>query len=270
MTAGRRASARSVGLDGIRRSSVEGAEGDAFRIDAIRHEVAARFSSKSAGSAAIGLVAESPDCVTGGLHCDQLVRSICDDRCVDDDATRWNRRYSDRASADDLVKPTPPDALVRACLVDAAPTSGLALDVACGSGAQTLWLAQRGLDVIAVDVSTVAVDLVDENASELGLSNRVDARVWDLDAGLPDDAVDLELIVCQRFRDQRIYPLLVDGLGPSGMAIVTVRSAVGLGHTPGPFDAPKAELLTAFTRDDLELLDHCESAGSASVIVRRR
>ena len=70
------------------------------------------------------------------------------------DAERWNARYEGRP----LAEPTRPDALTDD-LVDELPTAGSALDVACGAGGQSLWLAARGLDVVSVDVSSIAIDL---------------------------------------------------------------------------------------------------------------
>jgi tellurite methyltransferase len=68
------------------------------------------------------------------------------------DADRWNLRY--QASAD-----TTSD-LPRSLLVEHAgllPSHGLALDIAMGLGANAGFLLQRGLGVVGVDISSVAV-----------------------------------------------------------------------------------------------------------------
>jgi 2-polyprenyl-3-methyl-5-hydroxy-6-metoxy-1,4-benzoquinol methylase len=51
---------------------------------------------------------------------------------------------------------------------------GAALDVGCGEGADTLWLASRGWQVTAVDFSTVALRRAAAKAEELGIGERVD------------------------------------------------------------------------------------------------
>ncbi len=180
-----------------------------------------------------------------------------------EDAHRWNARYADHS----VAEPSPPDALTTAGLIDVAGHSGRALDVACGAGGQTVWLAQRGLDVVAVDASDAAVGLTRAAAAAGGVEDRVDARVLDLDAGVPLELGDFDVIVCQRFRGIDLYDAFVTRLTVGGIAVVTVLSETGAA-SPGPFHAPSGELLHAFTRPDAEILFHSESAGQESIIVR--
>ena len=103
------------------------------------------------------------------------------------DRERWDARH---AVAVD-VAPQPPDAVRgREHLV---PTSGRALDVACGRGAVAVWLARRGLTVDAVDVSGVALAA----GAALGAGLPIRWCAHDLDTGLPDPG-PYEMIVCQR------------------------------------------------------------------------
>lgn len=183
-----------------------------------------------------------------------------------DDAERWDARYRNAGRP----APQPPDALIeRPDLVALLPTSGTAIDVACGLGAQTLWLAGRGLDVTAYDVSPIAVTAVTEAAGAAGLSARVEASVADLDVGLPAHPAVAEVLVCQRFRQPVLYEQFVERLAPGGVGIVTVLSTVGA-ESPGPFHAPPGELLTAFDRHDTDVLHHAEDGGRATVVFRRR
>ena len=68
------------------------------------------------------------------------------------DADRWNSRYrSGPRTATDLP---------RSLLVDHAnllPSSGLALDIAMGLGGNAGFLIQRGLRVVGIDISLVAL-----------------------------------------------------------------------------------------------------------------
>lgn len=190
---------------------------------------------------------------------------------MDEDRVRWDERYAARADAP-TATPQAPEALA---LLDEGmlarlPAAGQALDIACGAGGQAVWLAQRGLDVLALDVSPVAIDLTDAAAREHGVENRVDARVHDLDEGLPDDVVDLVLAVCQRFRRPDLTPQLVAALRPGGVALVTVLSVVGHVGDPGTFHAPAGELVDAFSRDDVDIVAQSEHDGVASIVVRRR
>lgn len=181
------------------------------------------------------------------------------------DGARWDARHA--VMSGDV--PMPPDALRGR--EDLLPTGGRALDVACGRGAVSVWLAARGLAVDAVDVSGTALRagaaLQAGTDTEAGPTGRV--RWWrqDLDQGLPAGCSGpYVLIVCQRFRDRALYPQLVGRLGVGGLLVVTVLSEVGDG--PGPWRATGGELLAAF--DGLEVLAHREGDGEASLVARRR
>lgn len=182
-----------------------------------------------------------------------------------DDGLRWDDRYRTATAP----TPAPPEILVAHPDLDVLiPRTGRCVDVACGTGAVTLWMAQRGLLVTSLDASTVAIDLLREAATAIGLADRVDTRVVDLDEGLPGDLDELDVVVCQRFRDPQISATLVERLRPGGIALVTVLSAVGSDH-PGPFHAPAGELDTTFTCDQVEVVHRAEGAGTASIVVRR-
>ncbi len=55
-------------------------------------------------------------------------------------------------------------------------SSGTALDVGCGEGADAIWLAERGWQVTALDVSTVALRRGAKRAAEVGadVARRID------------------------------------------------------------------------------------------------
>jgi SAM-dependent methyltransferase len=183
---------------------------------------------------------------------------------MDDDRRRWDERYEDRRPGE----PAPPVAL--GDLHDHVPRAGRALDVACGLGEQTVWLAARGLHVDAVDVSPVAVARVRELAHRVGVADRVHVHVADLDRGLPTHLPGpYDVVVCQRFRDPRLYAPLVERTALGGLLVVTVLSAVGLDGEPGEFHAPAGELIAAFTRADLDVVRATEAAGEASIVARR-
>lgn len=183
-----------------------------------------------------------------------------------DDGLRWDERY--RAATPTV--PAPPEILAaRPELEVYLPRAGRGVDIACGTGAVALWMAQRGLRVTALDASTVAIDLLRQAATAAGLADRIDALVVDLDDGLLTDPDGVDVIVCQRFHDPRIYPGILAQLRPGGVALVTVLSEVGC-DDPGPFHAPAGELDGIFATDEVEVIHRDEGAGTASIVVRRR
>jgi len=183
---------------------------------------------------------------------------------VHEDATRWDERYRNFED----VNASPPEPLGElADLRALIPSHGTALDIACGPGAQTLWLADRGLHVTAIDVSAVAIDRLRAAALTAGLAERIDARRVDLDDGLPAEPRHVDVLVCQRFRNPALYGEMIERLDPGGIGIVTVLSAVGA--PGGAFHAPPGELMAAFTQPGVELLHATEADGVATVMFQR-
>lgn len=184
---------------------------------------------------------------------------------MDTDRKRWDERW---AEAPDSVVARAPDIInAHPELLAAIPTAGPALDIACGLGAQALWMAQRGLAVTALDVSAVAIDRLARAAEPHG--DQLHAKVWDTDEGFPPVLTDLAVIVCQRYRSPALYSEFVSRLRIGGVLILTVLSAVGLEGEPGAFHAPAGDLTNAFDRDDVEVLLHDEADGQASIVLRR-
>ncbi|MDH5672773.1 MAG: class I SAM-dependent methyltransferase [Myxococcales bacterium] len=123
------------------------------------------------------------------------------------DRERWDRRH---AEAD---VPSASGGWLEA-LGDELPQAGRALDVASGRGGLSLWLAQRGLAVSALDVSPVALERLRQAAKALGVA--VDARQLDLERdALPDGAFDF--IACWHYRQAGLHAALCERLAPGGL-----------------------------------------------------
>ncbi|WP_123028096.1 SAM-dependent methyltransferase [Mycolicibacterium stellerae] len=68
---------------------------------------------------------------------------------------------------------------------------GHALDLGCGEGADSVWLAERGWTVVAVDISETALGRAREAASSRGVGDRIEFVQLDLSDGFPDGTFDL-------------------------------------------------------------------------------
>jgi len=88
------------------------------------------------------------------------------DRYAGDPEVRaeWDRRYAEQ---DRMWSGQPNGALVAEV---AGLDPGRALDVGCGEGADAIWLAERGWDVTALDVSGVALDRAAGHARDAGVT----------------------------------------------------------------------------------------------------
>jgi len=176
------------------------------------------------------------------------------------DRRRWDERYATRGSPPRAV--APPRVLAR--YADRFPVAGTALDLACGQGTGAVWLALRGLDVVGLDISSVAIDQARDLAHHSGVGDRCRFDVVDFDAGLPPGP-PADAIMCHKFRDRRLYQAIVDRLAPGGLLAIVVLSEVGA--SPGPFRAVPGELPAAFA--DLDVIDAGEGEGQAWLLARR-
>lgn len=123
---------------------------------------------------------------------------------MNEDRTRWNKKYR----AGDY--PSEPSAIVRD-YHHLAP-GPRALDIAAGSGRNSVFLARQGFRVDAVDISEVGLGLVPP-----GLAG-VRAICADLDA-FEIPARHYDLIVNVLYLNRRLFPQMIEGLRPGGVLI---------------------------------------------------
>jgi SAM-dependent methyltransferase len=178
-----------------------------------------------------------------------------------DDRTRWDDRYARRAPA------TAAEAVLPAAFApfaDAFPVEGHALDLACGRGQAATWLARRGLTVTAFDISPVAIEQARQLAHSCGVAQRCRFEAADLDDGLPVGPL-ANVVVCLRFRDERLDRAVVERLAPGGLLAISALSEVG--GTAGPFRVAAGDLDRAFPT--LEVLAAGAADGEAWLLGRK-
>jgi SAM-dependent methyltransferase len=101
------------------------------------------------------------------------------------------------------------------------PDTGRALDIACGLGANTRFLADHGLMVDAWDLSDVAIDALQQSIqsnhlySNNAYSNKVHCKA--LDITLEDLTPDTwHVIVSCHYLDRNLIPAMKEALKPGG------------------------------------------------------
>jgi SAM-dependent methyltransferase len=132
---------------------------------------------------------------------------------------------------------------------------GRALDLACGPGRVARYLADLGYDVLAVDVSDVAVGAVRDAAREHGLA--VEARVVDLEREpIPQGPYDV--IAIFMFLQRDLFGPVQDALAPGGLLFHETFDAgccEGGARSVNPaYVLERDELLRTYPA--LEVLDH--------------
>ena len=131
-------------------------------------------------------------------------------------AEAWDERY--RAREDAIWSGKPNGRLV---LEVEGLAPGRALDVGCGEGADAIWLAARGWDVTAVDVSAVAIGRAQAAAEAAGVT--VDWVCGDVLAHpfAPGayDLVSLQYPALPKAAGEPALRALLDALRPGGVVL---------------------------------------------------
>jgi SAM-dependent methyltransferase len=152
-----------------------------------------------------------------------------------------------------------PRAFVEEIARDLKP--GRALDLACGSGNNAIWLADRGWQVTAVDRSPA----IDDPRIELHTAD-LEKHEFSIKAGAWD------LIVMSYYLQRDLFPSIWQGLAPDGVAIIIVHMFEP-GHEHSRFSVHAAELRAAFPEAEViayrEGKCSPESRAVAQIAIRR-
>ena len=149
----------------------------------------------------------------------------------------------------DIGRPQP--AVVR--LADEGAISGSVIDVGCGTGENALFLAERGLEVLGVDLAERAILAARRKAAEREIGG-VEFRVWDAlridELGRRfDTALDVGLFHTLADDERPVYAeALRSALRVGGRAFLlcwSERNAWGF----GPRRVTQMEILGTFERD---------------------
>jgi tellurite methyltransferase len=174
----------------------------------------------------------------------------------------WDQRYrlAERPEEDFDAAPT-------ALLVETAKRlrPGKALDLACGTGRNTLWLAECGWKVTAVDGAPRAIEILLQRASERGI--KVDARCADLEKGqyrIESSAWDLIALCYYLQRD--LFAPAKDGIVPGGI-LLAIAHLTEPGEEPTAYRLRPGELQRYF--ENWGILHYYEGAPNDAAHRRR-
>lgn len=121
-----------------------------------------------------------------------------------EDKERWNEKYQDNPMPDEPIKLISQYARLA--------TGNRALDIACGMGRHSKYLASLGFEVDALDISSVAIEQLQDIPN-------IHAKEVDFDTyALPKEQYDL--IVCTYFLERRLFPQIIEALRPNGIILM--------------------------------------------------
>jgi SAM-dependent methyltransferase len=170
----------------------------------------------------------------------------------------WDRLYADQAQ---LWSGRPNGALVAEV---AGLPAGRVLDVGCGEGADAVWLARRGWDVTALDVSRVALERASAHARDAGVRIRwVHAGL--VEARLPPSSFDLvsaQYPALLRTADAAAERALLAAVAPGGVLLLVHHVGMETDQEPDsrfdPADYVWPSMVPALLDDDwrVEVNEH--------------
>jgi len=138
----------------------------------------------------------------------------------------WNLRYA----AADLIWSTAPTPFLAAQAPSLVP--GRALDLAAGEGRNSVWLAERGWNVTAVDFAEVAIEKARNAAEMRGVASNIDFHVADLKNYRPEVPC-FELVAVMYFHIPwpEVAPILAraaDAVAPGGTFLLAAHDSTNL------------------------------------------
>jgi len=128
----------------------------------------------------------------------------------EDEKNNWDKRYAD----DGCEEYRNPSSLLIDWLGGRLP--GKVLDLACGTGRNAFYLAEKGYDVTAIDISPVAIERAEKMAREKGLNIH-----WVI-ADLDDYAIPghYDLIIVNFFHlSKGMVPAIISALNSGGILL---------------------------------------------------
>lgn len=126
---------------------------------------------------------------------------------------RWNAKYE--AAGEPRFAPHP---LVDWALVADVPT-GPVLDLACGPSGSALRLAAEGRAVTAIDVSEVALRLLQDEARRRGVDGLVTTVQADLSSWRPSPTEKYAIVLCTGFWYEQVFLRAIEAVRPSGLVL---------------------------------------------------
>jgi tellurite methyltransferase len=180
---------------------------------------------------------------------------------------KWNRKYVERISHDKETFPNPNLEKLTDYL-----SGGKALDLACGLGGNSVFLAGRNFQVDALDLSEVAVDFVQKQAEKYQLT--IKAQVCDLSnlAFLKKHSNSVNLVVLTYYLDRQLFPVLKEVVQNGGYLFIETyyqTPVKGNKSVSNRYKLEPQELLTTFSDWKVLLYEENEWKGIQTIFCQK-
>lgn len=180
------------------------------------------------------------------------------------DRIKWNNRF---AAGDTFLGPGPSPFLAREIETVKSLLHGRrALDIACGEGRNSVFLASHGFSVTAIDISEVGLGKAAARAAASGVT--VEFIQADLDKYVLTGCFDL--VINFNFLQRRLIPVAVGLLPPGGLLLIdTILTPASVrADSCADYYLQSGELLRLFTPYGGEILYHEECSSGTMPTAR--
>ncbi|OIJ19255.1 hypothetical protein BKP45_13940 [Anaerobacillus alkalidiazotrophicus] len=184
--------------------------------------------------------------------------------------TKWNDKYKDRIKKFIDNKNKPNERLEN---LSTYFTGGKGLDLACGLGANSLFLAQLGYNIQALDISEVATQYVRDQAREKQLD--IVATAIDLTnlSNLNFKKNLFDLVIITYYLDRDIFPYVKSIIKDNGYFFMETfylseeTKKVGISNK---YKLHSNELLSTFTDWQVLYYEENEKEGRQTILVKNK
>ncbi|MBP7769740.1 MAG: methyltransferase domain-containing protein [Aliarcobacter sp.] len=177
------------------------------------------------------------------------------------DEIKWNKKYQEKPTLLEIKEPS--FKLIKAI---ENIKGKKALDIASGAGRNSIYLASKGFDVEALDISSVALEALNSKGIKNIKCKLVDLDTYEIEKNYYD------LIVMTNFLDRNIILKLKEALKKEGVLFIETYTEDEINEKPtsnSGFLLKKEELLTFFD-NSFEVLEYDEFLNGAEELYKMK
>jgi tellurite methyltransferase len=184
-----------------------------------------------------------------------------------DPKEKWNLKYRDR-----LMNEISPEPNKRLLDMSAYLKGGTAIDIASGLGGNSIFLAEIGFEVTAVDISEVAINYVKGQAA--GRKLDITARIADLSRKTADfSSQKYDLSIMTYYLDRSLFPLIKEVVKEDGYLFFETYYQNGTEenqHVSNRYKLVSNELLKEFIEWRVLYFEENEQEGRQTIFCQKR